>query len=481
MRGTTRQLRKLVEDQRRLIEAQQREIAELKAEREADKARIAALEARLGQTSRNSSKPPSSDPPGTPRKRKMKTRGRKPGGQPGHKHHGRELFPPEKVTEVVEVEPEECANGCGGFDDGDRRSEPNVHQVIDIPPITPKVTEYRLYGCLCSCCEQWTWAELPPGVPSRGEGPRLTALVALLCGKYRLAKRQVRDVLHDVLGVDLSLGTVCNLCHEMSEALTDPVEEAREYIRRAWLAFLDETGWKQGQENGRKKRAWLWVAATTMVTVFRIATSRGSQVAKEILGEHFAGYIVTDRWSAYTWIDAARRQLCWSHLIRDLQGFVDRGGPGGQIGSALLLQVDQMFQWWHRVRDGTLDRASFQIQMEPVEAEILRLLHLAASLDRSKTAGMAKRILKLDKALFTFVRVEGVEPTNNYGERSIRPGAMWRRTSFGTHSEAGSRFVERILTAVTTLRLQKRDVLEFLAAAYAARLERKPAPSLLPK
>jgi transposase len=220
-----------------------------------------------------------------------------------------------------------------------------------------------------------------------------------------------------------------------------------------------------------------------MVTVFQIATSRGSKIAKEMLGEHFAGFLVTDRWSAYTWVDATRRQLCWSHLIRDFQGFVDRGGRGGEIGETLLDQVDKMFTWWHRVRDGTLDRAAFQAEMKPVQAKIIELLHEAEELDEvneKKTLGMAKKILGIEDALFTFVKVEGIEPTNNFGERQVRPGAMWRRTSFGTQSEAGSRFVERMLTTVATLRQQKRSVLEFLTDAYAAHLERRPGPSLLP-
>ena len=379
--------------------------------------------------------------------------------------------------------PEECANGCGEFDEDARRSKPRLHQVLEIPPIALEVIEYQLFGCMCPKCRHWTWAELPPGVPSRGEGPRLTALVALLNGKYRLAKRQVQEALSDILGVDLSLGTICNLGQEMSDALAAPVEEARQYVRRQWLAYLDETGWKQGQENGRKKRAWLWVAATTMVTVFQIATSRGAKIAKQMLGEDFAGFIVTDRWSAYTWVDAARRQICWSHLIRDFQGFVDRGGRGGEIGDTLLDQVDKMFEWWHRVRDGTLDRVTFQAKMKPVQARIIELLQEAKDLedsDESKTRGMAGKILELKDALFTFVRVEGVEPTNNFGERQIRPGAMWRRTSFGTQSEAGSRFVERMLTATATLRQQKRSVLDFLTDAYAAHLADKPGPSLLP-
>lgn len=480
MRGTTRQLRKLVESQRQEIEDQRQENAELKTQLAAALVRIAALEAQLGQNSSNSSKPPSTDPPGTPPKRKKKSKGRKPGGQPGHKYHGRKPVPPDQVTEVVEVEPEECVNGCGEFGEADRRSKPNVHQVIDIPPITPEVIEYQLLGCLCSTCKRWTWATLPLGVPSRGEGPRLTALIALLSGKYRLSKRQVQEALGDMLGIDLSLGTICNLGQEMSEALAEPVEDARQHVRQQRVVHMDETGWKQGQENGRKKRAWMWVAATTMVTVFQIATSRGSKIAKEMLGEHFAGFLVTDRWSAYTWVDAARRQLCWAHLYRDFQGFADRGGRGGVIGTALLEQVDKMYKSWHRVRDGTLDRATFQIQMKPIEKKILRLLRRAKAVSEAKTPGMAKEILKLKDAMFTFVHVEGMEPTNNFGERQIRPGAMWRRTSFGTQSEEGSRFVERMLTAAATLRQQKRNVLEFLTAAYAAKLSGKTPPSLLP-
>lgn len=501
MKGTTRQLRKLVEAQRQEIvelkaqleafaglkaalDAALARIAALEAERKEDKARIIALEAQLGQNSSNSSKPPSTDPPGTPPKKRMrKSKGRKPGGQPGHEYHGRKPVPPEQVTEVVEVEPGECVNGCGEFEGDARRSKPRLHQVLEIPPIVLEVIEYQLFGRLCPKCGRWTWAELPPGVPSRGEGPRLTALVALLNGKYRLAKRQVQEALSDILGVDLSLGTICNLGQEMSDALDAPVEEARQYVRRQWLAYLDETGWKQGQENGRKKRAWLWVAATAMVTVFQVATSRGSKIAKQMLGEEFAGFIVTDRWGGYNWVDAARRQICWSHLIRDFQGFADRGGRGGEIGEELLDQVDKMFDWWHRVRDGTLDRATFQAKMKPVEATIIGLLHKAKDLDDSdehKTRGMANMILKLDKALFTFVKVEGIEPTNNFGERQVRPGAMWRRTSFGTQSEAGSRFVERMLTTAATLRQQKRCVLEFLTEAYAAHLAGRPGPSLLP-
>jgi transposase len=221
------------------------------------------------------------------------------------------------------------------------------------------------------------------------------------------------------------------------------------------------------------------VVTTPLVTIFRIAKSRGEDIAKEMLGD-FAGVLGADRWNAYNFLDALRRQLCWSHLIRDFQGFVDRGGIGGRIGERLLRQTNLMFTWWHRVRDGTLTRHTFQHRMLPVMDEITRLLRDARVRAEPKTRGMAKAMLKLKWAFFTFVRVPGVEPTNNVAERRVRPAVIARKLSFGTESPAGSRFVERMLTVTTTLRQQERNVLDYLVAAHRARLERKPAPSLLP-
>ncbi|ATB32301.1 Mobile element protein [Melittangium boletus DSM 14713] len=231
---------------------------------------------------------------------------------------------------------------------------------------------------------------------------------------------------------------------------------------------------------GRGRRAWLWLVACALLAVFRIATSRGSEVAKGLLGEDFAGILGSDRWSAYNWYEQALRQLCWSHLTRDFQGFIDRGGEGARIGRELMEERDRMFKWWHRVRDGTLTRADFERKMRRVEPEVERLLRDAAEHAEKKTAGMAREIPKLRQALWTFVEVEGVEPTNNYGERLLRHAVLYRKTSFGTQSPEGSRFVERILTAVTTLDLQGRNVLEFLTECMRAHRRGLPTPSLLP-
>lgn len=458
-----------IEQLEALLQTALARIAELETEN-------ASLRALLQQNSTNSSKPPSSDPPGISRRPPSPPSGRKPGGQPGHKGHKRAMVPTSEVDEVIPVKPSDC-NRCGGHTVSRRGGpEPERLQQTEIPPIEPRVTEYQLHWGYCADCGCWTCASLPEGVPNSAFGVRLTALASLFSGRYRLTKRLVQDILSNVLGVEISLGSVPKLEQKISAALAVPVEEARGFVRGESIVHQDETGWREAL-----RKAWLWVAVAGAVTVFVISRSRGAVVCKEMLGAAFAGILVTDRWPAYSWVDSFLRQLCWSHLERDFQGFVDRADAGSHIGRALLRQSRKMFRLWHRVRDGTLQRRTFERRMESIEKQVGQLLRQAAACSAPKTAGMAAEILKLEPALWTFVRVEGVEPTNNIAERQIRPAVQWRNGSFGTHSPDGSRFVERILTVVATLRQQRRNVLEYLTAAYDAHLRGTTAPSLLPQ
>jgi transposase len=424
------------------------------------------LRERLRQNSTNSSKPPSSDLPGTARaKKKKKRRRRHPGGQPGHPKHERELVPLESVQQVVELVPQRCQQ-CQQKLKG-RDSEPQRHQVVELEPVKAVVTEYRLHRLECAACGSLTRAEVPREARS-AFGERLGASMSLLVGKYRMTKRLVCEVLSDIGGVHLSVGSVSNLEQQMSTALKEPVEQAQEHVRSAAVVNADETGWAQGVKAGRAARAWLWVVAAALVVVFRIATSRGSQVIKALLGEDFIGWLITDRWSAYDWYDTGLRQLCWAHLTRDFQGFIERGGKGGRLGRKLMAERNRMFKWWHRVRDGTLERSKFQRRMRKVEQKVGWLLRQAQACGEKKTAGMARQMLRLEQCLWVFVDVPGVEPTNNYGERTIRQGVIYRKISFGTRSACGSRFIERILTVVMTLKQQQRNPLEFLTAALRA-------------
>jgi transposase len=258
------------------------------------------------------------------------------------------------------------------------------------------------------------------------------------------------------------------------------VVQATQYVQQADTVHADETGWVEGREDGRGKRAWLWMVATALVALFHIATSRGGKVARALLSEDFTGFLVSDRWSGYAWYDAGLRQVCWAHLTRDFQGFIDRGGKGGRLGKKLMRQRNLFFTWYHRARDGTMTRQDFEKRMPQVEREVGRLLRRAAVRAEKKTAGMAREILHWEKCLWTFVDVPGLEPTNNFGERCLRHAVMYRKTSFGTQGPQGSRFVERILTAVTTLKLQRRGVLTFLTDTLHAHRRGLPMPSLLP-
>src|SRR5438067_9726419 len=264
-------------------------------------------------------------------------------------------------------------------------------------------------------------------------------------------------MMEEVVGVPMRVGTISPLERATTEVLAAPVEEARTYVHEQAVAHLDETSWRQGD-----KRAWLWVAVTSWVTVCVVRLSRGGQVARELLGERFSGILVTDRYSAYNWYPVRWRQVCWAHLLRDFEAMRGRGGRSEEIGDALLAQAHQMFAWWHRVREGTLQRSTFRSYMSPLRREVERLLEAGSRCGVPKTAGTCRDILKRREALWTFVQVEGVEATNNAAERSIRPGVLWHKGSIGTQSADCTRFVECMITVVTKLKQQKRIVSDIL-------------------
>ena len=379
---------------------------------------------------------------------------------------------PERVSETTDLKPKACRR-CG-HDLFGSDNAPFRHQVIDIPRVIARVVEFRLHALLCADCGVTTRARLPQGVSTTPFGPRLQAMMAVCAGSYHLSKRMIEELVSDFFDVDISLGSISNLEQETSEAIAEPVKEAAAHVQQQPVVHADETGWTEA-----KKKAWLWVAIAGNVAVFLIRRGRGTDVAKELLGHLFSGILNSDRWGAYNWVKTRRRQLCWAHLIRHFKMFEDHGTKAKALGLALQAQCDLMFDYWHRVRDGTLLRSSFRQYMSPVRREMIRLLHCGTESSSAKVVTKCREILKLQAALFTFVRITGVEPTNNTAERRIRPGVLWRKGSFGTDSENGSRFVERILTVVTTLRMQKRNVLDFLTEAVEARLRGKLAPSLL--
>ena len=438
-------------------------------------ARMHELEARLGQHSGNSSRSPSSDPPQAPRRPVAPPSGRARGGQPGHVAHQRAVVPPERVDEVVDHRPSTCTHCLAVLPLAPLSDDFVAHHVTDLPVVRAVVTEHRLHRVCCSTCGQATRATLPPDVPAGAFGPRVQATVAVLSGGYRLSRRQVADACGTLLDVPLSVGSVDRLCQDTATALVEPVAAVQATLPMAPVANADETRWPQAG-----KTQWLWVVVTGLVTVFTIAASRGNQVIKGLLGEDYIGIVGSDRYSGYAWLDVAYRQVCWAHLKRDFQGLVDRGGAATEVGTAALALVHELFAAWHQFRDGMLDRAGLQAQMQPIQDAFSALLPLGATGPNPTSATLCRSLDRLWPALWTFVDEDGVEPTNNAAERAIRPAVLWRKGSYGTQSDGGARFVERLLTVTATCRQQGRSVLDYLTDVCTAAQLGQPLPSLLP-
>ena len=351
----------------------------------------------------------------------------------------------------------------------------------------------------CQQCGTLTRATLPESVNPSGYGVRVVATVALLSVVYRNSQRMVQRALADLFSIPMSLGTVNKLRQEASNAVASCVDEAKLYIQQQEVVGADETSFKQGNIDGcnpKQRQAWLWVAVTPLVTFFEIALTRCTEAAKNLLGKNFEGILTSDRHGAYNWVDLERRQLCWAHLRREFVKISERPGVAKEFGNALVKQQEKLFELWHRVRsplgaerDGTLPRCEFIDLTSDIRSSIKATLQQAADIQigtrektpLAKTVRTCRQLLKVESAMWLFVTTEGVEPTNNAAERAIRPAVIWRRTSFGTQTQPGSTFVTRMLTVVTTLKSQDRNVLEFMVQAVAAAREGTTAPCLLPE
>jgi len=443
-------------------------IRRLLAENAALKARVADLEAKLNQNSSNSSRPPSADPPGVKRAPPKTRSGKTAGGQPGHPKHERALVDhPDQVRDCKPAACRRCARPLTGDDPAPLR-----HQVTELPPVTPVVTEYRRHRLTCPGCGATTCGGLPAGVAGR-DGPRLRAACALLTGAFRLSKAKAARLLGDLFGVPLSAAQVCATEAAVGERLR-PVADALLAAARGHPANVDETGMGKGR--------WLWVLVTAVATVFRIAAGRSRKAFTDLVGPDHRRVVTTDRYPVYDHLPDWRHQLCWAHLRRDFQAMIDRKTAGSAIGEALLALSDELFALWKRVRDGTLTRARFAGKMHAERAFRTRF---RAALDRgagcgcAQTAGTCRELLDREVSLYVFAFHPGVEPTNNAAERAVRHGVLWRKQSGGPKSVAGAAYLANIWSVVETCRQHGRNVWAYLTACVEAADHGRPLPSLL--
>jgi transposase len=435
--------------------------------------RIAELEARLGKTPQNSSLPPSTQHPHAkpPQKKPKSKKGR--GGQPGHKKHERPLVPTEECDEIKTLKPTECRR-CGKKLSG-RDPDPLRHQVWELPPIEPHVTEYQRHRLRCRGCGTTTCAELPCGVGTSQAGPRLVALVALLMGCYRQSKSRTALFLEQILGQPCSTGWVVKLQNQATAALRPAYDQLAARLPDEPVLALDETPTKEGPA-----KRWLWTYVAAAFTLFTVRPSREASGVRDLLGESFPGIVHCDR--ARMYLSLEHLQWCWAHLKRDFQALVDGGdGQAKRLGHDLLRPTRELFKHWANYRDGTISRAALQRRMAPVRRMVERLLLRGISSGNRSFVGMCRELYEHRPWLWAFVRHEGVQPTNNASERALRHAVIWRKLSFGTQSAAGSRFVETMLTVIETCRQQKRSVFDYLVEAIQARSAGQTTPSLLPR
>jgi transposase len=439
--------------------------------------RVAELEARLATNATNSGTPPSANPPGAPKPVTKKRTGKAPGGQPGHPARLKRRLPPERLQRVITFVPSHC-DRCQeplppqpGPDD----PEPSWHQVAELPPVAAQVTEYQGHYRTCPCCGQLNHAPIPQDVKAHSVGPRLAAALGYLAGSHRVSQRGLEEITEDVFEVPVCVGTVANLQAQLSEALAPAHAEALHVVRAAAVKNVDETSWKLAG-----KLCWLWVAATGTVAAFLIHARRGTEALAALLGETVQGFVCSDRWSAYAHLSPFCRQICWAHLKRDFQKLVDRGGAAARLGKKLQQVAAQVFAQWHLFRGGGGgDRLALQRRLDGPAQELERVLKAGRRCADAKAARFCANVLELLPAVWRFAVSAGVEPTNNHAERVLRRGVLWRKNAFGSQSEAGCRFVERMLTVVQTRRLQSRSVLSYLHKALVAHRNGLPAPSLL--
>lgn len=446
-----------------------RRIAELEATVAKLLARIDELERRLGINSTNSSKPPSSDPPGVPVKSALKT-GKKRGARKGHQPHLKEMMPPEQVNRTIVVEPEVCPD-CGSTHFVDSGEEPVRDQFIDVPPVAIDVTEYVRPVRACAGCGAQVYAPLPEDAPGYCFGPGLLALVGVLTGVLNVSKRKALLMMNEVFRVPMSLGGLSDCESRIAVSLAPAYDEAAEYVRRQAVAHADETGWRRGN----LLKGWLWTLCCGSAAVFMVHAGRGQEAARKLL-ESFCGILVSDRWGGYNDF-AGLRQICWAHLKRDFLAVGQARGRLGEIGARLHELAKLILRLRSRVRDGTLQWRTFQSRMPPLMAEVEKLLAEGGSREGA-LAGKCREIFKMREHLWTFVQCEEAEPTNNLAERMVRQGVLWRKGSFGTQSERGARYVERVLTVCATCRLQDRSVIEFLREACRCHMQNLKTPLL---
>jgi transposase len=460
---------KIAAERLKVIEAQQKEIEALKRLVKELSEKIA----RLGKNSANSSKPPSSDITKPPKKEGGEGGKRAPGAQKGHKKHEKPPFPPEQIDHIIVHELSQCP--CCGGKLSPVKENAQTRQQIELATKPYQITEHQYNLYWCETCQAYHTAEIA-GVDRNLSGPKLMAVTAYLKGRGHMSYTTIQATLKDLLGIRVSTGFLVNQIRLVSETMKKPYEELAGQLPEAGHVHVDETGWKE-----RGKLEWVWVFRGALVTVFKIAKKRGSEVLETVLGKGYAGILSCDFWGAYKKYATKIAhlcviQFCWAHLIREIAFLAEYGDKKvSGYGKRLLGEVKKMYGTIHQ-REG-LTEMSWKRRMNKHR----RMIEEAAGCGvpkQEEAQNLSKRIKEWGDSYFTFIDKE-IPSTNNAAEQVIRAIVIDRKVTQGSRSEWGNRWMERFWSILTTCTRQEKPVIDFLYDCVYSGLNNLPSPSLL--
>jgi len=401
------------------------------------------LKERLGLDSTNSSLPPSRDLYRAKRNSRPKS-DRSPGAQAGHKPNFYQLQSPD---EIINVFPEACS--CGSLLEIDPTFR--AEQRIEIPPLKPHVTEYRLYQGVCQVCGKKKAATLPKEVRSDLLGDHAKAIISALSGFFHNSKRDVQQILKDIFHLPISLGLVSNTEKRVNQKLKPCYQELVQHIEESPYLHIDETGHRCRGEKG-----WGWLLTSREVSVLKLASSRGKKILQSLLPA-YNGQVISDLYGAYCYFEEEKRQICWSHLKRDFLRFAhSRNAALTQAGNDLGQICQEVFTLYKALKNQTINSLLFTRRIRKLKKRMLHILKGVLQVpDTPHAHKVAQNLLKSFTMMWRFVDHPEVEPTNNLAERQIRKYVVYRKKCLFTWSQRGNEFIERILSLFLTSRLQK--------------------------
>lgn len=453
------------------------ENAELRAENTVLRAELSSLREAMNQMrkllesfqekaskdSHNSHKPPGSDGPQAPPRPPIPATGRKRGGQKGRIGKARKPLPEGSEQRTVDVPLPDCCPHCNYPIPPEAMTHTVTHRVCDLVRQLTEVIAFRLQHGICGACHKVIKAELPPEAGVGEIGHRLRGLAAYLRTQGRMSIGPLRFYFQEVLGIDISRGWLHKSGGRVSEALEPVWKILLDEIRAADVVNMDETGF------GRKDRDWIWVALSARTVLFHFSGTRSAEALKVILPENFAGVLCTDRYNAYKTLKEATRQYCWAHLRRELVAMSEAVDPTvANLGKKMLADQERIFDLWHRFRQQEIRRIDLRKQSAIILARLKHNLSLASVMDHKASRLLGRDLIKHWGKLWTFLRIDGVEPTNNSAERALRPLVILKRIFQRLPSTGGKQFFERLFSTGMTARVRGVPYFDWLIRALHA-------------